>query len=382
MALARSLARYFTFMSSNGFLSHVQADDDADGGRIRALAEDLQQQYAAITADSIDIFVDRSTLGWGDDWESEIEKAVLSTSFFIPVITPRYFLSQACRREFQLFLRKADNLGLSELILPLVWLDVRDLHESEVTDDLILSVKRFQWVDWRELRFEDRNSTPYRRAVAGLAKRLADIDEKLALSRTPMTPNREDGLHEPDWDADVPGTLDLVVAAEEAIPKWTETLQEITDEITQVGVLAGVASEEMQAGEARGKGNAARLVAARKFAQDVKPHAEHIEVLGNEFSTSLYELDGGIRAILTEAATTTRGEGENGARDFASSIISLANSSREGLGSVQKMVESITPVESMSRDMRPPLRQIRKGLTIMVEGQKVIDEWERLANAV
>lgn len=369
-------------MSSNGFLSHVQADDDADGGRIRALAEDLQQQYAAITADSIDIFVDRSALGWGDDWETEIEKAVLSTSFFIPVITPRYFLSQACRREFQLFLRKADNLGLSELILPLVWLDVRDLHESEVTDDLIASVKRFQWVDWRELRFEDRNSTPYRRAVAGLAKRLADIDEKLALSRTPMPPTREDGLHEPDLDADIPGTLDLVVAAEEAIPKWTETLQEITDEITQVGVLAGVASEEMQAGEARGKGNAARLVAARKFAQDVKPHAEHIEALGNEFSTSLYELDGGIRAILSEAATTTRAEDKKGAKDFASSIISLANSSREGLGSVQKMVESITPVESMSRDMRPPLRQIRKGLTIMVEGQKVIDEWERLADTV
>jgi hypothetical protein len=42
------------------------------------------------------------------------------------------------------------------------------------------------------------------------------------------------------------------------------------------------------------------------------------------------------------------------------------------------MIEAITPIEKMSRDMRPSLIRLRQGLTIMVEAREVSDEWIRL----
>jgi hypothetical protein len=50
-----------------GFWSYVHADDVAEGGRIRRLANDLKEQYALISGESIEIFVDRDALAWGDD---------------------------------------------------------------------------------------------------------------------------------------------------------------------------------------------------------------------------------------------------------------------------------------------------------------------------
>ena len=42
------------------------------------------------------------------------------------------------------------------------------------------------------------------------------------------------------------------------------------------------------------------------------------------------------------------------------------------------MIETIAPIEKMSRDMRPALRRLRQGLTIMVEAREVSDEWVQL----
>jgi hypothetical protein len=39
------------------------------------------------------------------------------------------------------------------------------------------------------------------------------------------------------------------------------------------------------------------------------------------------------------------------------------------------MIDAISPVEAMSRDLRDPLRRLRQGLTLMVEARDVTDEW-------
>ncbi len=42
------------------------------------------------------------------------------------------------------------------------------------------------------------------------------------------------------------------------------------------------------------------------------------------------------------------------------------------------MIDAISPLEAMSRDLRNPLRRLRQGLTLMVETRKVTDEWVEL----
>lgn len=84
-----------------GFWSYVHADDATEGGRVRKLASDLREQYALISGESIEIFVDRNAIVWGDNWREKIDSSLASILFFISVITPRYFQSAQCRRELQ-----------------------------------------------------------------------------------------------------------------------------------------------------------------------------------------------------------------------------------------------------------------------------------------
>ena len=93
-----------------GFWSYVRADDEADGGRITRLAARVQSEFQLLTGESIAVFVDREAIGWGDEWQRRIDEALEGTAFFVLVITPRYFQSEACRAELLTFSGHAESL--------------------------------------------------------------------------------------------------------------------------------------------------------------------------------------------------------------------------------------------------------------------------------
>src|ERR1700735_4185819 len=107
-------------MDSEGFWSYVHADNEAEGGRIVQLAHDLVAQYEMITAETINLFLDRDTLSWGDNWRLKIDQSLATTAFFVAVLTPRYFTSSECRRELQTYVRGAEQVGIRDLVLPIV----------------------------------------------------------------------------------------------------------------------------------------------------------------------------------------------------------------------------------------------------------------------
>ncbi len=146
-----------------GFWSYVHADDQAEAERISRLARDVAGQFEMLTGESLALFLDRDAVKWGEDWRDKIDSSLASVAFFIPVMTPRYFMSPECRRELQFFARRATNLGIKELVLPLLYVDVPALHDETATDDLIALVRTFQWEDWRELRFAELTDEGYRR---------------------------------------------------------------------------------------------------------------------------------------------------------------------------------------------------------------------------
>src|SRR4051812_44638633 len=109
-----------------GFWSYVHDDDHGEQGRVLDLATDLQTEFAAITAGSLQLFIDRTSLEWGADWRARINEAIAQAAFLIPVITPRYFISQACRDEILAFAAAAEAAGVADLVLPVYWIEVRE----------------------------------------------------------------------------------------------------------------------------------------------------------------------------------------------------------------------------------------------------------------
>ncbi|MCC5781625.1 hypothetical protein CRM73_01430 [Kocuria sp. CCUG 69068] len=355
-----------------GFWSYVHADDNAEGGRIAQLARDVVAQFEMITGDSIDLFLDRDELQWGDDWRNSVDESLASIAFFIPVITPRYFQSPECRRELNYFARRAQRLGLEELIMPILYIDFPRLRQDPSDDDAMDLIKRFQWEDWTDLRYESTTSPDYRRAVGRMATRLAEAnviaDQADIAQAAGELPEEED---------DAPGTVDLMAQAEEALPEWAETLEAIGEEIGTVAEIFVSGKADVEAANSSPKAFAARLTVFRKMANALAEPAGNIFEHSEQFTKQLNDVDQGITIMIQQvpAELQDNPEFKQEACGFFDSVLEMASSADAGLGSLKQMIDVMEPIEAKSRDLRAPMKLMRRGLTSMYEGRKIINGW-------
>lgn len=135
------------------------------------LAERLAEEYSLLTGTTFTIFVDRDDIKWGEEWRARIVHALVDTTFFIPVITNRYFDRAECRRELLEFSTKAQSLGVSELVCPILYAPVEGLS-SDSQDEAMALVGRTQWENWTRLRLHDEKSEQHRTAVNKMSMRL------------------------------------------------------------------------------------------------------------------------------------------------------------------------------------------------------------------
>jgi hypothetical protein len=220
--------------------------------------------------------------------------------------------------------------------------------------------------------------------VARLAQRLVEANRRAEEANVVAAARElEAAVGDSEDSDDAPGRLDLLAAAENTLPQWLETLEGISREITSVGELVGAAGEEMKRGDAQGKGFAARPTAARKLAQRLREPTENIYSLGNAFASQLHQIDPGFRTIIEQAPSEIRDDPEARAKFcvFFQSIRELSGSADEALQSLQNMIDAASPGESLARDLRNPLRRLRQGLTLVIEGREVIGEWVQMIDA-
>src|SRR5438552_18207882 len=99
-----------------GFFSYVRADDKNEGGRLTKICNKLNDEVGMLSGEEFHIFQDRKDILWGQEWAKRIEESVNASTFLIPVITPRFFKSESCRNELELFLEREKELSRSDLI--------------------------------------------------------------------------------------------------------------------------------------------------------------------------------------------------------------------------------------------------------------------------
>src|SRR6185503_19916438 len=109
------------------FLSYVRSDDEHEGGRITAFRQRLEGEVQMQTGKPFPIFQDRNDIAWGQNWEERIKKSLYDVTFLIPVLTPSFFQSPACKLEFESFVLKENTLGVNRLILPLYYVECDEL---------------------------------------------------------------------------------------------------------------------------------------------------------------------------------------------------------------------------------------------------------------
>ena len=365
-----------------GFWSYVH-DDDEDG-RITKLARQIRSAYAMFTAESLELFLDREHLDWGPAWEERIDEAITGTTFFIPIITPRYFQSDACRSELVRFASRASG-DLRELILPVYYVPVRELEEEAPEDELVQLIQSRQWEDWRELRLEDFDSSAARKGVSKMATTLAAITERVEAVPELVPPSADDNRGDED-DEEAPGLVDVLAQSEVALPRMSDALTALASETKEIGRLTDEANAELEAADARGAGFAGRLKVIRDLAKRLDPHAQRVEHLGRDYGTALIQADHGVHALLdgieAELPETEDPESAREALDLLRSVQELADSTAGGMDGLRGFLQVMESMSTFSRDMRPPAKRISKGLKGMVDGYALIEEWGRRAREI
>jgi len=178
---------------------------------------------------------------------------------------------------------------------------------------------------------------------------------------------------------DSPGFIDRVVRAEQAMTEWAATLTSLQEPIVAVGEVTKAAGERVTEADRRGAGMAGRLEVFRQLSEDLSPHADSIQELGNSFASQMNDVDSGIQAIFDQAAEELRDESNPQLPEqlatFVDQLRTLAGAANEGLGALQGMVDAIAGVENQSRSLRPVLRKLRLGLTVLIDGRDVMNSW-------
>ena len=349
-----------------GFWSYVRDDNAAEGGQITRLATRVRDEYAMLTGDELRVFVDREDILWGQEWQQRIDGALTDTAFFVPVVTPRYFRSEACRAELLTFAGHAASLGVSELLMPLYYVDVPDMSPGS-DDELVALVAKTQYFDWRALRLEAEDSAEYRKGVNAFAQRLASI---VAASPEPAPSVVE---AEPDED-ESPGYLEVMAEAEEAINRVPDLLERLNEIMGTVGEAVTAANSASESSE----GFPARLAATHRLAMAIDEPSEEFKSVAKSYATEMVSTDAGVLTLIRQIE-----EGEISADDqaavpgFFNSIRELSDTFAEVSGQIDSFLAILPATAGMSKVLRKPMRNLQEGLRAMKDGNAVVSEWRR-----
>jgi hypothetical protein len=149
------------------FWSYARSDDEHPRGKLSDLRQRLQSEVKAQLGSDFNIFQDTIDLKWGAQWQQKILDSLLETVFLIPVMTPTFFTSSACRIEIETFRRREEKLLDEELILPVYWIPV-----ERPGDELAKLIMSRKYMDLRDLRFEPIDSPVFGKRISAMAEQV------------------------------------------------------------------------------------------------------------------------------------------------------------------------------------------------------------------
>jgi CheY-like chemotaxis protein len=166
----------------DAFLSYTRVDDDFFGGAITSLRKFLELGVQVVTGNKqFNIFQDIEGIELGQQWQARLDETIIDTRFLIPIMTPLFFQSDACRSELGKFIEHEKSLGRNDLILPIYFVTAPVLEKPDLLaeDPIAAELHKRQRYDWRSKSDLPINDPQIRVAVKELAEKIG-----VAISRT------------------------------------------------------------------------------------------------------------------------------------------------------------------------------------------------------
>lgn len=365
-----------TLSTPSGFWSYAHSDDDATDGHVRRLATQVANAFRLLTGTDLDLFFDRDSLKWGDEWKDKIDSSIHGTTFFIPIITPSYLASEACREEFLSFWKKSSESGLGELLLPIIYAPVEFDVSSD--DEIIAIVSRVQSEIWNEIRLEEESSSIYKKSLNGLANRLKEIaarvDTKpeMTLSGS-LVAKLEDNRPVTD-DLDEPGLLERVADVELILPEWQNTIVSLSTGMSEIEAATDAAQPALDKAKKSDK-MAARIIALKEASKLLEQPTLRFRESAKKYQEQSISLDRGITALAEITAMSNDDSDRNSAVELAETISGMHDVVEGVMNESAELLNVLRDVGKLSRDMREPTKNISEGFRIIKDTQVIFKDW-------
>jgi hypothetical protein len=157
------------------FISYAHADND--DGTITALVEEIKDHQRRIDGVPMRIFFDTERIRDMDDWEMRILTALRESRVMIAMLSPAYFNSEYCEKEWRWFVDHETERAMSmEAIAPVYTITVSDFEPKpeDIPRDWPRNLKRRQYLDARPWWNEGADAF----ARVEIRERLEELDRR------------------------------------------------------------------------------------------------------------------------------------------------------------------------------------------------------------
>ncbi|GAA4886988.1 TIR domain-containing protein [Saccharopolyspora cebuensis] len=354
------------------FLSYAHADDELLD-MVKYFKVSLEHVAFADRGRRLDVFFDRESIGWGDNWKGKIRGSIEGAMIFMPVVTRQYFDRAACREELLSFHGEAERLGVTSLILPVVVMGHSYISEDS-QDVAARIISERQYRNLEDAWIEGPGSATWRRTMMQLARELVDAaelaEQKLSVDAGASTTPSMGDLD----DTDAPGMAEVSEALE-VFQRRGEALM-----LTMKNALAKLAEsfngaegvQNMPAAEARAK--------MLEMAAQIGPYGAEFQEEARSFEAVVVETENLMRSYLEYIR-------QCGPRDLLEREYAALRSSAVGMeafdeaeGMLSEFLKNLRPVEVSSAPMRKSLRGFRDGAKAVESAITMIKGWPALAD--
>jgi hypothetical protein len=383
--------------ASDCFISYTRDDNRDLFGVVDRIRNDLAGMYAADTGRTLRVFLDRESMGWGDDWRQRIRQAVESATALIPVVTMRYFTSTACSEELLLFYNSAKQLGVTELILPIVIAGAEHIRADDPREEVRIIESR-NYENLREAWLAGYDSSQWRTAMARLAQKLevALGSAETELARREQAPviaaarreGDDQGLS--DGDGNNPGgqappggnpptqgggspTREVdALEIQRRMEEMTSKLEALQADLQEFADLATATLGETDLGSLSPAQQRAVFI---RLAEAIGPVSKRLGAQGQLLKNEVAEIDADLRALVEEAEAI--GQEYIDPRAMLGDISSL-----EGVGEtvvvMNELVSGLKIAALMNVSLRRALRPAIEGIQAINVAAATVQSWASL----
>ncbi|GGS23523.1 hypothetical protein GCM10010171_15760 [Actinokineospora fastidiosa] len=336
------------------FLSYAQIDDEGLGF-VKAFRKDLEFYCFADHGRRIEVFYDRASLGWGDEWRTGISTAIEGALVFLPLVTLTYFERPWCREELLQFYSSAHTRGVVDLLLPVVVLGHARIT-SDSPDMAVRIIADRQQFDFREAAIAGSRTPEWRRTMTRLAGELVAAVARAEQRLTPSGGPDRRVLGE-RMSADATRMVGVLVELTRAMQEYLPELEKAAD---------------LMADPARRRDRVGQVAAA------LAPGGARLERYGMALEAASVDLDGNLRAYCD--LTMTHGTPDERAR-LSADLAKLGSDAQPLLDMGElcaEFLDMLRPVEAASVPMRQALEPTRKGFRAVESAVGIIHGWTTL----